>query len=301
MTVYLNNDPITAFDGTADATVVDPEGDANDWSGSDGIGINRVSGTSALDENFAGMDGEVAIVRVYTRILTAAEMELNYDAAVQAIVSVTSPTTPVGSTVTLNADGSVTVDYTSVSLVPGGTLVDSFTYTIDDGAGGSNTADVNVLIEGNTLLEDWRFSYYGDIANSGAGADGATANNGLTNLQSFALDLDPTAAAGTLDVDAGAGTITSLGPPAVWIDPADGRVYLRHTRRADFAAIPLTITDEFSRDLTAFETSVVDPSVIATGIGDSGAVIEAVQTEFPLVLPVGGGKARFGRVDVTNP
>lgn len=301
MTVYLNSDPATAFDGTADATVIDLDGNANDWSGSDGIGINRVSGTSALNENFPGMEGEVAILRAYARILTPTEMELNYDAAVQAISLVSSPTTTQGSSVTLNADGSVTVDYSGVSLAPGASLMDAFTYTIDDGAGGTSTATANVLIEGNTLQEDWRFSYYGDIANSGAGADGATANNGLTNLQNFALDLNPTAAAGTLDVDAGAGTITTLGPPAVWIDPADGRVYLRHTRRADFAAIPLTITDEFSRDLTAFETSVVAPSVIATGIGDSGAVIEAVQSEFPLVLPVGGGKARFGRVEVTTP
>ena len=156
-------------------------------------------------------------------------------------------------------------------------------------------------IEGNTLQEDWRFSYYGDIANSGSGEDGAIAVNGLTNLQNFALDLDPTAPAGTLDVDAGAGSITTLGPPAVWVDPADGRIYLRHTRRVDFAVIPLTITNEFSRGLTAFEDSAVAPTVIATGTGSSGAVIEAVQTEFPLVLPVGGGKARFGRVEVTNP
>lgn len=301
MTVYLNNDPTTAFDGTADATIVDTEGDADDWSGTDGVGIARVSGTSALDENFAGLVGEVAIVRAYARILTPAEMEMNYDAAVQSIVSVTSPTTPGGNTVTLNADGSVTVDFTGVSLAPGTDQVDSFTYTIDNGAGGSSTAEVNVLIEANTLHEDWRLLYYGDIANSGAGEDSIITINGLTNLQSFALDLDPTAAAGTLDVNAVAGTITTLGPPAVWVDPADGRIYLRHTRRSDFAAIPLTITDEFSRDMTVFEDSAVAPTVIATGTGDSGAAIEAVQTEFPLVLPVGGGKARFGRVEVTTP
>ena len=202
---------------------------------------------------------------------------------------------------TLNANGSVSVDYSGISLAPGASLMDAFTYTIDDGAGGSLTATANVLIEGNTLQEDWRFSYYGDIANSGSGEDGAIAVNGLTNLQNFALDLDPTTPAGTLDVNAGAGTITTLGPPAVWVDPADGRIYLRHTRRADFGAIPLTITDEFSRDMTVFEDSATAPTVIATGTGDSGAAIEAVQTEFPLVLPVGGGKARFGRVEVTTP
>ncbi|MDC0315262.1 VCBS domain-containing protein, partial [bacterium] len=295
MTVYLNSDPTTAFDATADATIVHPEGDVALWSGTDGIGINGVSGTSALDENFAGMVGEVAIVRAYERILTPVEMEMNYDAAVLPISSVSSPTAVQGSTVTLNADGSVTVDYSGVSLAPGASLMDSFTYTTSVG-----TATANVLIEGNTLHEDWRFLYYGDIANSGAGEDSVTVANGLTNLQNFALDLDPTAAAGTLDVNAGAGTITTLGPPAVWTDPATGRIYLRHTRRTDFAAIPLTITDQFSREMLSFEDSAIAPAVIATGTGDSGAAIEAVQTEFPLILP-SGGKGRYGRINVTTP
>ncbi|MDB4282466.1 VCBS domain-containing protein [Akkermansiaceae bacterium] len=295
MTVYLNSDPTTAFDATADATIVHPEGDVALWSGTDGIGINGVSGTSALDENFAGMVGEVAIVRAYERILTPVEMEMNYDAAVLPISSVSSPTAVQGSTVTLNADGSVTVDYSGVSLAPGASLMDSFTYTTSVG-----TATANVLIEGNTLHEDWRFLYYGDIANSGAGEDSVTVANGLTNLQNFALDLDPTAAAGTLEVNAGAGTITTLGPPAVWTDPATGRIYLRHTRRTDFAAIPLTITDQFSREMLSFEDSAIPPAVIATGTGDSGAAIEAVQTEFPLILP-SGGKGRYGRINVTTP
>jgi len=301
MTVYLNNDPTTAFDGTADATIIDSEGDANDWSGTDGVGINRVSGTSARDENFAGMVGEVAIVRAYERILTPVEMELNYDAALQAMTSVSSPTTPQGSSVILNANGSVTVDYTGISLAPGASLVDAFTYKTVDGSGGTLMATANIVIFGNSIQEDWRLLYYGDIANGGLGADAAMATNGLTNLESFALDLDPTALAGTLDVDQVTGAITTLGPPAVWVDPADGRIYLRHTRRRDFAAIPLTITDQFSRDLVAFEDSATPPLVIAIGTGDSGVAIEAVQTEFPFILPVGGGKARFGRVEVASP
>ncbi|MDA7882381.1 Ig-like domain-containing protein [Akkermansiaceae bacterium] len=297
MTVYLNNDPTTAFDSTADATITDLEGDANDWSGSDGIGINRVSGTSALNENFSGMDGEVAILRVYTRILTTAEMELNYDAAVQAITAVSSSTAIEGVGVTLNADGSVTVDYSAISLMPGASTQDLFTYTISDGAGGSNTARANVTVASIQAL--WRITYYGDPANSGAGADNALGANGLPNLQSFAFDLDPNnASPGVLDVSGG--SILTLGPPVIWLDTATDRFYLRHTRRADFAAIPLTITDQFSRALTGFEDSAVAPTVIATGTGASGAAIEAVQTELPVILPVGGGKARFGRVNVSN-
>ncbi|MDA7880798.1 hypothetical protein N9A94_00655 [Akkermansiaceae bacterium] len=166
---------------------------------------------------------------------------------------------------------------------------------------GGDANDVAITFVDFTEIGQWRVTYYGSPVNSGSGANGAPAANGLNNLQNFALDLDPITAGGVLDVNAGAGTITSLGPPAIWIDPADGRAYLRHTRRTDFAAIPLTITDQFSRDLTAFEDSVVAPTVIANGTGESGAAIEAVQTELPVILPVNGGKARYGRIDVTTP
>lgn len=161
--------------------------------------------------------------------------------------------------------------------------------------------DVAIIFTDYTIFGQWRVDNYGNPNDVGAGANDAVATNGLTNLENFAQDLDPGAAPGNLDVDAGAGTITALGGPTVWIDPADGKAYLRHTRRADFAAIPLTITDQFSRDLTSFENSPDAPAVIATGTGASGAAIEAVQTEFPFVLPVSGGKARYGRIDVTTP
>ena len=160
----------------------------------------------------------------------------------------------------------------------------------------------NVTAAGTSITtqEAWRQVYYGSIANSGPGADGATAANGLTNLMNFALGLDPTIAAGVLDVDTVAGTITTLGPPVVWVDSATGQIYLRHTRRADFVEAGLTITDEFShKDLTPpFEASGVAPTVIATGMS-GGVAIEAVQTEFPLALPVSGRKARYGQVTVS--
>ncbi len=296
LTVYLNNDPMVAFDATVAGSGINEAGLANDWVGTDNGGFNTVAGTTALDENFPGMAGEVATFRAYTRVLSAAEMEANFDASIQPITAVSSPSATQGVSVTLNGDGTVTVDYSGISLAPGESLTDEFTYTT---AGG--TATVMVLIEGNSDQEDWRSQYYGDIANSGPGEDSEIAVNGLTNLQCFAFDLDPTAPAGTLDVDQGAGTITTLGPPSVWVDPADGRIYLRHTRRTDFAEIPLTITDQFSRGLVTFENSAETAAVIANGTGDSGVAIEAVQTEFPLILPGGGGKARFGRVNVTTP
>ncbi|MGY8658031.1 MAG: galactose-binding domain-containing protein [Verrucomicrobiales bacterium] len=304
----------------------------NDWDGSDGAGLGRFSGanhggyqnsanTLTYDAPFLG---QMAIVRLYSGAITAAQVFQNFKAVsgdtdidgdtITAtgvidendtfVLNGSQATLASGALVTMNnASGGFDYDPNGAfSLASGQVGTDTFTYRVDDGNGGTAEADVTVSITGvNSLQEDWRLLYYGDIANSGPGANSATAVNGLTNLQNFALDLDPTVVAGILDVDQSAGTISTLGPPKVWVDPATGRIYLQHTRRGDFAAISLTITDQFSRDLGVFEDSSVAPTVIATGTGDSGVAIEAVQTEFPLILPVSGGKGRFGRVDVTNP
>lgn len=126
----------------------------------------------------------------------------------------------------------------------------------------------------------------------------------LTNLQNLAWGLDPLVATGTLDVNAGTNSILSLGPPTAWVDPATNRIFMRHTRRADFAAVSLAINPQFSsQELTAFENNDDvgnPPTVIATGTGAGGVAIEAVQTEFPLILPTDGRKGRYGRVNVSN-
>ena len=298
LSIIVNNDPTLPFDPTVDATALNPSGIANDWCGTDSGGLNKIQGTTALNENLPGATGEVAIFRAYPRLLNATEQEANFDASFLAIAGVSATTTG-GRTVTLNGDGTVTVDFSGVSLPVGGSLVDDFTYSI---AGG--TATVNVLIEANTVQEDWRLDYYGDIANSGPGADSAPGANGLLNLQSFAFGLDPLVATGTLDVNTGTNSILSLGPPTAWVDPATNRIFMRHTRRADFAAVSLAINPQFSsQELTAFENNDDvgnPPTVIATGTGAGGVAIEAVQTEFPLILPADGRKGRYGRVNVSN-
>ena len=202
------------------------------------------------------------------------------------------------------ADGIPDVITGELAYAGGATLVTKILFQIAGStditvSGGIHLDNVSAAGTKLTTQEAWRQVYYGSPANSGPGADTAMAVNGLTNLQSFALGLDPTAPAGTLDVDATAGTILLLGPPIPWTDPADGQVYLRYTRRADFAAAGLSITDEFSRNPgLPFEASVVPPTVIANG-SSGGVAIEAVQTLFPLALPISGGKGRYGRVDTT--
>ena len=95
------------------------------------------------------------------------------------------------------------------------------------------------------------------------------------------------------------GNITQFGGITIFHDPSDGRVYLRYPRRSDFDDIGLEFDEEFSRDLSAFEDAAGAPSIIGSGISPDGTHVEAMQIEFPSVLPDSGGKARHARVRVS--
>ena len=171
-------------------------------------------------------------------------------------------------------------------------------------SGGIYVDNVQATGSALTLQEAWRIAFFGDPGNAGAGADNNDANgNGLSNLLDFLYGFNPAgpnSAASALEVDnpGPTGTITQHGGITIWPDPATGDVYMRYPRRADHVVAGLNITDQFSRDLLTFEDSVDAPEVIGTGTGDDGVAIEAVQIRLPLVLPVSGGKARFGRNEV---
>ncbi|MED5417522.1 MAG: hypothetical protein VYA27_02410, partial [Verrucomicrobiota bacterium] len=171
-------------------------------------------------------------------------------------------------------------------------------------SGGIYLDDIRATGSALTTLEAWRLSFFGSTVNSGAGADDNDANgNGLSNLLDFAYGFNPNAPGGagsSLEVSnpGPTGTITQHGGLTFWVDPATGEVFMRYTRRADYAAVGLVFTDQFSRDLNTFENATDSPEVIATGISDDGTKIEAVQLKLPLVLPDSGGKARFGRNQV---
>lgn len=153
--------------------------------------------------------------------------------------------------------------------------------------------------------EIWRLNYFGSTDNSGDAADGHDANgNGLSNLLDFAYGFNPVdsnSAHTPLEVSnpGSTGIITRHGGMRFWSDPDTGHVFMRYTRRADHETAGLTFTHQFSRNLESFETSTGAAEVIATGTGDDGIPIEAVQVRLPLVLPESNGKARFGRNEVS--
>ena len=129
--------------------------------------------------------------------------------------------------------------------------------------------------------------------------------NGVPTLLEFMYGFgDPTVPTGAtqdllVDNPGPAGTITQHGGLTVWADPVTGEVYLRYPRRSDYVDAGLDIQDIWSRDGITFEDATVAPEVIATGTSAGGVPIEAVQIQFPLVLPVSGGKARLGQNTVT--
>jgi hypothetical protein len=172
---------------------------------------------------------------------------------------------------------------------------------IDLGSNGIHFVKTTTIEGALTTQEAWRLAFFGSGDNSGDGADSNDANgNGLSNLLDFAYGFNPdgpSSSADSLEVSNPGpnGEITQLGGLTFWTDPVTGEVFMRYTRRTDYAAVGLAFTDQFSRDLNTFENATESPEVIATGTGDDGTRIEAVQLKLPLVLPDSGGKARFGR------
>jgi VCBS repeat-containing protein len=288
MSIYLNNDPNAAFDPIVDGTVTSTVGDNNDWSGSDGASFNRVNGTSALNENFTGMAGVVSAFRAYQSLLTPLQMEANFDNYAQSLVSVTSPSDVESATVTLNADGSVTVDYSGVSLTPGQSVFDSFAYTSTAGS-----ANVDVTINAYSILEDWRISH-------GLAADGSQSGSdtdGLDDLLEFAFGTDPNAndnnplsIASPMSFTPGT-QIPNLVPP---FTPEN--VNAQFVRRTDAAAAGLTYIPQFSADLAnwAVDTSAPVPTVVSEQAGD----YEVVQV--PYLVFTAEGKATFYRILVNS-
>jgi len=226
LTVYVNNDPAAAFDATPAATVTNATG-ANDWAGTDAGGVGTMSGTAAQNEPLVGFEGRIAAVRVYDRTLDTAEMESVYDAMRHPMVGTSPGTTPLGAEVTLQADGSVTYDATALSTnIPAGEVVqDTFTYTIDNGVGGTATGTITVnvtgigallaLDDGIAVSEDGPAAMF-DPRTNDLGAGSATIEL-QSAVASFLADFSVGASAGqTADFSATTGWRYMWNAPTDW-------------------------------------------------------------------------------------
>jgi hypothetical protein len=158
------------------------------------------------------LTGMIDDVRLYSRILTSAEITALADAQLPAPDTVTA--TPGTAKITLswsavsgateysiqrsaNSIGTYTnlatgisgTTYTDAGLADGATWY----YTVAaQGLPGAGAATPPVSATTYTALENWRLANFGSIANSGASADGADPDgDGQTNLQEFTAGTDP--------------------------------------------------------------------------------------------------------------
>jgi len=155
--LYINNDP-TSFSGAPVATSPTGTTGLNQFSNTDNSGIGMPNNTYADTATAVPFEGKLAAVRLYTRVLSVAEIEANFDTMAHPITAIddvppSSPgpvvtTSTLGATVTLNADGSVDYDASSLGsdIAKGVVDQDYFTFVLGDGEGGaiSNSVTVNV-------------------------------------------------------------------------------------------------------------------------------------------------------------
>ncbi|MBN9672984.1 Ig-like domain-containing protein [Roseibium aggregatum] len=92
---------------------------------------------------------EDEVAKIDQTLLTANDTDADGDALTLTRVS---PTSTLGATVTLNSDGTIFYDPTKAqalqALAVGETVSDTFTYTIADGNGGTDTATVKLTVSG---------------------------------------------------------------------------------------------------------------------------------------------------------
>ena len=174
-----------------------------------------------------------------------------------------------GAIVTMNADGSYSYDTNGVfnSLATGQTAIDSFTYTVDDGNGGTDTATVTVTING---------ANDGPIAGDDTGAVGedgvlTVAANGV-----LANDSDPDTGS-VLSVSAvegaaaNVGAATTLASGAVVTMNADGSYSYDPSGAFNSLAVGETGTDTFTYTVSdgAGGTDIATVTITITGANDA--------------------------------
>ncbi|MGB7346668.1 MAG: putative Ig domain-containing protein [Pirellulaceae bacterium] len=164
---------------------------------------------------------------------------------------------------TIGNDGSYTYDLNAshpsvVALAQGDSLTETFTYTISDGEGGSDTADLTITIVGSN--------------------DAPTAIGTIPDRSGVDSNVIPTVpVAGYFDdVDTGDSLTFSDGgtlPPGLSIDPVTGDITGTYTSDASVDgpyAVTITATDSLGASTTqSFVWAVINPAPTAIDNGDT--------------------------------
>ena len=146
----------------------------------------------------------------------------------------------------------ITATLNTTGLLPGNYFAE---LTVDSNAQGNATVIIPArLTIGNTPVENWRLTYFGTTADSGAAADFADGDgDARNNLLEYALVTDPTIA-------------VSNGPPVIAMNIAG---YLQIQFNRDVTRTDLRYLVEATSDLTAgwtvIASSIHGAAMLATG------------------------------------
>lgn len=152
----------------------------------------------------------------------------------------------------------------------------SFSYTIDDGRGGQDSA--TVILTPVATYAAWRLAWFGDdaddpaIANPEADPD----RDGLDNLTEYALGTDPLQPAATASTPGRDG---------------DGRLTL--TYQTWVAAEDITVTPVFCSDLESWSNVGVFLEIL-----DDDGIRRTLRATAPVTLPL---QVQFGRLHIDQP
>ncbi len=197
-------------------------------------------------------------------------------------------------------DATVTHDGNTVTFTAGASMgstgVNTFSYSISDGFGGTASGLVNVYRSPAAL---WRAEKFGvDAANEAIAGDGADPNqNGIVNLLEYTLGGDPV----------GLGTDASKLPKA-YRHPLTHRLVLNFVRLPDRTDLVLTVqgADSPEGPWTNLARSTgaqpFTPLVLGTGAAESDIGIGravSISDQYPMTDPA--HRLRFLRLEVTRP
>ena len=125
----------------------------DDWSNGDDAGLGTISNNPNVGTtDFGNYIGEIASFNFYGDVLTGQDVKTLFDAIAGLQVVDHDLTSAQGASVVVNADGSYSYDPSGSAslqaLNSGDTVVDTFTYTVEDANGIQNSATVSITVLG---------------------------------------------------------------------------------------------------------------------------------------------------------
>jgi hypothetical protein len=195
----------------------------------------------------------------------------------------TAATNGAATVVAPGTGGSVLLSYVPVANYTG---VDSFVVEVSDGQGGTDTVTVNVTIEAAPAYDAWTFDQFSPLSlETEATIWGESADpdqDGYSNLEEFALGLDPMASDGAPNLIS-----ISRDPPG-----SGGQLLLSYKVRMDGAVTALDYTMEVSTELSSEWAELAEEDYVFVGESDLGGGFRLRTIRLNGVVPA----ARFFRL-----